>query len=285
MTSASELFYIRRSRLGRSSEAEPALGLLPSSDRDTGLRHPHRCRAPRDRPHRRGDGCDFSRRFNAGAPPARHPCHHRASQMEHESVWLDNGATNISGTPNNNYGGTANSRAESLRFLQNDRLPSSVIQAQARLLERFRGMSLTERRRRTTSSGMSLGEFAFSNDFNIRNSADRESETPGEWFESGIPYTDLTYDADDVYSLQNFCKKKPPGLSWEAICSLQLEVFKDVEEGGDAMKTLPECSICLERFLVGDELIQLCCGHRFHFTCLEPWLRACGDCPYCRASL
>ncbi|XP_010905267.1 probable E3 ubiquitin-protein ligase RHY1A isoform X2 [Elaeis guineensis] len=281
MTSAAELFYNRRFRLGRSSEPEPALGLLPSSDRDTSLRHPRRRHGHRDRPHRRGDGCDSSRRFNAGAPPARHPSHHRASQMEHESVWLDNDAAMISGTPNNNYGGTASSRAEGMRFLRNDRLPGTVIQAQARLLERLRGISLTGSRLTTTGSGISSGELAVSNDFIISNSADWESETPGEWFESGVPYRDLTHDAEDVYSLQNVCKKKPPGLSWEAICSLQLEVFKYAEKGG----TLPECSICLEKFLEGDELIQLCCGHRFHFTCLEPWVRACGDCPYCRASI
>lgn len=132
---------------------------------------------------------------------------------------------------------------------------------------------------------MSSGEFAVSNDFNISNSADSESETPGEQFESGVPYTDLAHDADVAYSLPNVCYKKPPGLSWEAIHSLRLEVFKDAEKCGDAMRTFPECSICLERFMEGDELIQLSCGHRFHCTCLEPWVRACGDCPYCRASI
>jgi hypothetical protein len=27
------------------------------------------------------------------------------------------------------------------------------------------------------------------------------------------------------------------------------------------------------------------CGHRFHSTCLEPWVRKCADCPYCRTNI
>lgn len=62
--------------------------------------------------------------------------------QEHESVWLDNGAAGISRTPNSNHGGIASSTAERLRLLRNDRLPGTVRQAQARLLERLRGISL-----------------------------------------------------------------------------------------------------------------------------------------------
>ncbi|XP_022897751.1 E3 ubiquitin-protein ligase RNF181-like [Olea europaea var. sylvestris] len=47
-------------------------------------------------------------------------------------------------------------------------------------------------------------------------------------------------------------------------------------------KSSMECSICLESFCEGDELICLPCGHRFHLCCLDPWIRTCGDCPCCR---
>lgn len=196
---------------------------------------------------------------------------------------MDNGAASIPGTNSNSNGGSFSNGAERSRFLGNDRLPGTVALAQARLLERLRGISLTGRRRTPTGSALSLGEFLAGHDFNMSNFADRESQSPGVWSVLGIPYADLTDDADDVYSLQNTHKKKPSGLSWGAIRSLRQEVFKDAEDGGDVMRTLPECSICLDRFLEGDDLIRLCCGHRFHFACLVPWVRACGDCPYCRA--
>ncbi|KAH0862107.1 hypothetical protein HID58_079318 [Brassica napus] len=40
-------------------------------------------------------------------------------------------------------------------------------------------------------------------------------------------------------------------------------------------------SICLESFTNGDVLISLPCTHSFHSLCLNPWLKTCGDCPYC----
>uniref|UniRef100_A0A2C9V5F0 RING-type domain-containing protein n=1 Tax=Manihot esculenta TaxID=3983 RepID=A0A2C9V5F0_MANES len=43
--------------------------------------------------------------------------------------------------------------------------------------------------------------------------------------------------------------------------------------------------ICLESFKERDKLICLPCEHRFHFACLDPWVRTCGDCPYCRRDI
>ncbi|KAL0552704.1 hypothetical protein IC582_011825 [Cucumis melo] len=46
-----------------------------------------------------------------------------------------------------------------------------------------------------------------------------------------------------------------------------------------------ECSVCLERFRSGEPLLHLPCAHKFHSTCLVPWLQANAHCPCCRASL
>ena len=69
-------------------------------------------------------------------------------------------------------------------------------------------------------------------------------------------------------------KKKPPGLSQEALDCLHLEVFSSKVEVA-VSRASQDCSICLETFVEGDELI------RFHSACLDLWLRFCGDCPYC----
>ena len=45
----------------------------------------------------------------------------------------------------------------------------------------------------------------------------------------------------------------------------------------------PECSICLERYISGNKLCGLPCGHCFHAKCIMPWLQNENeDCPICR---
>lgn len=50
-------------------------------------------------------------------------------------------------------------------------------------------------------------------------------------------------------------------------------------DGGDEKK---ECAVCLEEYTRGCELRRLCCGHRFHKRCLDPWLYEARSCPICR---
>lgn len=46
-----------------------------------------------------------------------------------------------------------------------------------------------------------------------------------------------------------------------------------------------DCSVCLEHFVSGQQLICLPCKHRFHSDCLIPWLESHAKCPYCRAKV
>ncbi|CAA7404231.1 unnamed protein product [Spirodela intermedia] len=96
----------------------------------------------------------------------------------------------------------------------------------------------------------------------------------------------MDWDADPplsssfIYSTTREAEaRKPPGLKAEAVGSLPREVYGCP---GGAAAGPPECCICLERFHKGDSLVRLPCGHKFHGDCLSPWLRGCGDCPYCR---
>lgn len=121
--------------------------------------------------------------------------------------------------------------------------------------------------------------------FGITHYGDGEIETSREWTEADIQFIDLAVDTNQAMSLSNVGKKKPRGLSWETICSLPQEIFKNAGENDGSMRASLDCCICLERFLEGDRLFQLPCYHRFHPSCLEPWLQNRGDCPYCRASI
>ncbi|MBA0751490.1 hypothetical protein Gogos_000410, partial [Gossypium gossypioides] len=96
----------------------------------------------------------------------------------------------------------------------------------------------------------------------------------------------LTSEAER-FELLRETNKKPPGLTQEALDRLPLEIFgsQDVNVERKTSRESRDCSICLESFGEGEVLTQLPCGHRFHFACLNPWLRTCGDCPYCRSIL
>ncbi|MED6151339.1 hypothetical protein PIB30_081547 [Stylosanthes scabra] len=133
------------------------------------------------------------------------------------------------------------------RLNPSDRLPVGVLLARARLLERLRGDPLSPNRQYERDSNPII--------------RDLESDF----------VSDLTSQMGRSHLLQ----EKPPGLTQEALDCLHVQVFSSRDAG-------QECSICLESFVDGDELICLPCHHKFHSACLDPWVRSCGDCPYCR---
>ncbi|XP_004500836.1 RING-H2 finger protein ATL80 [Cicer arietinum] len=47
-----------------------------------------------------------------------------------------------------------------------------------------------------------------------------------------------------------------------------------------------DCAICLSEFTAGDEIRVLPqCGHGFHVSCIDAWLRSHSSCPSCRQIL
>lgn len=101
------------------------------------------------------------------------------------------------------------------------------------------------------------------------------------------PFTDLITETGRVQFVHEAEKEKPPGLTQEALDCLQREIFSSfrIGEEEEVSKVSFDCGICLESFTDGDELICLPCDHRFHSACLYPWVRSCGDCPYCRRDI
>ncbi|CAN6224181.1 unnamed protein product [Urochloa humidicola] len=45
------------------------------------------------------------------------------------------------------------------------------------------------------------------------------------------------------------------------------------------------CTICLETFLAGEQVVVTPCNHIFHQGCIAPWVKGRGTCPVCRSGL
>ncbi|KAJ4754424.1 RING/U-box superfamily protein [Rhynchospora pubera] len=77
---------------------------------------------------------------------------------------------------------------------------------------------------------------------------------------------------------------------------LQREVYSSTKKGmrkliswsklGWKASDMPaECTVCLEEFKTGDVLVHLPCAHRFHSSCVVPWLESNSHCPVCRTAV
>ncbi|XP_062216498.1 probable E3 ubiquitin-protein ligase RHY1A [Phragmites australis] len=268
MTSASELFTSRRAgRAPRLSDPDPD----PDPHADA-LRDPHGLGG-----RRRRRGCHPRRQLNAAGDVRQHlhtgapSPHRRGSYTDQILSYIDN----------NNIGDSAarRNRLDRMMFRTNERLPGAVLQAQARVLERLRGISLGSS---VSRPSISLDDFSANDVFRIIGFRNRE--TPYEANGPNSSSFHLSSESDEespTISSTNF--QRSPGLSKSAFLRLQIEIFEASKD--DNREASLECSICLDEFHDGDEHIRLRCGHRFHSTCLEPWVRKCAACPYCRTNI
>ncbi|XP_050364322.1 probable E3 ubiquitin-protein ligase RHY1A [Argentina anserina] len=257
MTSASELFYNRRSRYNsRATHSDLGFDSLCPPDRIYNRRrHNH---------HDSSAACDVL---------LRRPSRHRVSP-----------AGRAAGIGPEQGGQSGAGDRVGPRVSGNERLPGAVVLARERLLERLRGMPPSETRRRRAlhmyRSGLIGDDLAF---------VDERDWSTDSWpgrSASGSMSNDLSSQIARMHLLEE-ANKKPPGLTEDVLDCLGVEPFSDTELGVDGVlsKALRDCSICLESFMNGDELICLPCAHRFHATCLGPWVRIRGDCPYCRRAI
>lgn len=276
MPGAAELFYHRRSRYSRA-DPDPALGY--SLDRNL---HQNNDRRRHNRRHD-SDGCVPLRR----SPQVRPICPRAASHAERILARLDQGANQV--VPSNSANADATISSVSRPSLRtNDRLPGAVLLARERLLERLGGtpMSGTRRSSITLSSNQPRDQI-LGDDFRLADAGDWGAELHIDPLVGGSPFSMSAFQPERLQSLQE-TSKKPPGLTQGALHSLQLEIFSCGErtlEPSNPCKDSRDCSICLEKFMDGDKLTRLPCEHRFHFACLDPWVRNCGDCPYCRRGI
>ncbi|KAG6408981.1 hypothetical protein SASPL_132009 [Salvia splendens] len=329
MTTASELFYQRRTRIGRNSDSYGVGSDLSSPPPPPSINRRHR--------HDNSAGGNHSRRDRLdpdGCNPLRRSVHHprqtslnRSSHLprvifvvmiaiyvtisaefveyvadaspypnvflhanlyadeilavhprvECETVRREEGSHQSS--PGNVIHPDPQVTQDWLMLSRNDRLPGAVLLARERLLQRLRGVMLSDSRRsHRNSAGSQRRGFAIGDDFRLVDAGDWETDISREWLAAASPLTN-----SDGQRLN----MRPPGLTQEALSCLPVEVFCVAQESDEqhVPRASRECSICLESFLGGDQLICLPCGHRYHFSCLDPWVRTCADCPYCRRSI
>nr|GMC78453.1 probable E3 ubiquitin-protein ligase RHY1A [Ipomoea batatas] len=275
MTKALELFHNRRTRLGRSIpviESDRSPDRISSHDNHINRRrnHRHSHSSSTDRRVDRNDlnGCDNPRRsFNSI---------HRSSFPERESLWVDLSSTPSSSGNVNNIENEF-SIQDRLRITRNERLPSAVLLARERLLQRLRGVSLSgNRQSNRVSASFHRRDSTIADDFQLTDAIDWETEISREWHGPDMFSNSLRPDKIS----------RPPGLTKEALESLHVKIFCNLDYTNESVPSIVrECSICLEAFREGDKLISLPCEHMFHDGCLVPWVQTCGDCPNCRAGI
>ncbi|XP_058727583.1 probable E3 ubiquitin-protein ligase RHY1A isoform X2 [Vicia villosa] len=80
----------------------------------------------------------------------------------------------------------------------------------------------------------------------------------------------------------------------DSIEELQIEVYGSKKSGPRKFSwsklswkatEQEDCAVCLESFKIGEKLIPLPCAHKFHSTCLKPWLENNSHCPCCRTTI
>lgn len=67
---------------------------------------------------------------------------------------------------------------------------------------------------------------------------------------------------------------------------LKRSIYQDIAEcTGDENEDDVKCSICQEEYADRDEVGRLSCDHRYHFECINQWLKLKNWCPICKASV
>lgn len=277
MTSASELFFTRRSRYGRN---DLDLGSDSTTSRISHHHSVHNRRHNHHHNHQQIGGNIRRDRLDVNdCEPLRRSPHRlrRYPTPDRDSVSLDSGSSQAASVDANRATNNNNRIHNRVGTSGSERLPGPVILARERLLQRLRGVAISGNRRSYRVPTSSHRNFTFEDDFRLADAGDWEADS-SLWLAGTTPSPDLVWAE---------AKKRPPGLSQETMDLLHIGIYSnsDKEEEETPARAVLDCSICLDAFLEGDKLVCLPCGHRFHPCCLEPWVRTCGDCPYCRAAI
>lgn len=79
-------------------------------------------------------------------------------------------------------------------------------------------------------------------------------------------------------------REQPPLLEVPSL-GYEEQEWPPSENSGNLSEGQDNCSICLERYEIGDKYLQLICDHIFHSNCIGGWLVRKETCPNCRHAL
>ena len=139
----------------------------------------------------------------------------------------------------------------------------------ARRLEIFDGV-IPER---TTGFGIPAGAELTEPEYRYLMSEDEDDGLVAHWAgDEGYGYLDedLLFDEIDEPN------EAAPKVSDEQIA--ELPHMQISEQATDDAK----CTVCLERYIVGETVCWLPCSHGFHYDCIGPWVKRKNSCPCCR---
>lgn len=80
--------------------------------------------------------------------------------------------------------------------------------------------------------------------------------------------------------IENFNFFKREILLPEFAKNFPISIFRVYQSKNENIQK--ECTICLEDFIIGREIITLPCFHIFHVECICDWLRRNKTCPLCK---
>eukprot|EP00250_Pteridium_aquilinum_P006568 c16457_g1_i1 orf=1347-2294(+) len=177
--------------------------------------------------------------------------------------------------------GLVNSRPTFINSLQSAIISREANEDTDRLDERLRAAAMQSHRPGFSANLLEEFSLLFEDDEDSWSDDELLELDIQEWL-AAVGFEEAVHS--DVHSLSE------QGLSKALIRRLQKVVF--VPRGtradtGVATVSLDQedCSVCLEHFVSGQQLICLPCKHRFHPDCVTPWLESHAKCPYCRANV
>ncbi|CAJ2642784.1 RING-H2 finger protein ATL80 [Trifolium pratense] len=78
----------------------------------------------------------------------------------------------------------------------------------------------------------------------------------------------------------------PPAAANKGVKKKVLRSLPKLTATEESAVKFSDCAICLSEFTAGDEIRVLPqCGHGFHVSCIDLWLRSHSSCPSCRQIL
>ena len=83
--------------------------------------------------------------------------------------------------------------------------------------------------------------------------------------------------------IENFNFFKREILLPEFAKNFPISIFRVYQSKNENIQK--ECTICLEDFIIGREIITLPCFHIFHVECICDWLRRNKTCPLCKINV
>lgn len=112
-----------------------------------------------------------------------------------------------------------------------------------------------------------------------------------DWLASDASVTEVSRRPAEPHATQ-IARSSSTGLSKASIDLLERQTFMPKCKTGKCSWKKPkstsqqeECPVCLESFQTCQVLIYLPCKHRFHSSCLVPWLNKHCHCPCCRTKI